>query len=482
MSDFLGVAVNLALLMLALGLIMLVNSRRLASALKRYAWVPQVVDSIGIPRHFRVKDVSGSGPAVLALRVRPWRRARFETARSVWIAAPAGGAGVLAVDGGRDLVWCRRLRQKTDHSQFATDTQHLATGRPKSRRASLATRRATPSRLRTAPRPPSGTVQASGSGIVRDAAGGTPTAVAPTETLSWPHVMRAFVFGVAVAVPIATAIAAVVASTGSVAAVVSLLLGGCVGYAVAVGGGALPVAVKRLIAVLATALGVTVWVYIGSRQDLEMTRAPLLLPGRTLAAAVAEDVRDDGWIVLFWLLPFLAAARTAAADPPSPQSANGAEPESATRGARLRAWCVGPGRWLIAATSLLIGLAACFVLARAQVESGTRDPMAGLVAGECFNDSQFAVVPCQQPHEDEAYYRYMLPRGPFPGDNRLQDAATNTCDDHLDAYVGSQYADTFYGWPDTPDQFQWAAGDRITICALSPMDNGKITGSARHAH
>jgi len=301
------------------------------------------------------------------------------------------------------------------------------------------------------------------------------------DTLSW-LVTRAFVFGVAAAIPVAEAVAAVVASSRSVAVLVSIVLGGGVGYAVAVGAGALPVAVKRLIAVLAAALGVRVWVYIATRQDLGITRAPLLLPGRTLAAAVAEDVRGNWWIVLFWLLPLLVAARSAATDPPAPHGVAGAEAESVTRRARLRAWCVGPGRWPIAATSLLVGLAACFILARQQVESGTGDPMARLLAGECFNDTQFAVVPCRQPHEDEAYYRYTLPRRPFPGDNRLRDAATNTCDGRLAAYVGAGHADTFYDWPITPDQFEWAAGDRLAVCVLSRGDDGKITGSAHQAH
>jgi hypothetical protein len=188
------------------------------------------------------------------------------------------------------------------------------------------------------------------------------------------------VFGVAAAVPVAAAIAAVVAWTGWVGGGLSVALGGCVGYAVAVGGGPLPVGVRRLIAVLATARGGAVWVYLLIRQDFGITRAPLLLPGTTLAAAVSQEVRGDGWSVLFWLLA-LVAAWTVAASPTAPHGAVSAEPGSVMGGARLHAGRIRSMIWLVVAASLFVGLAASYVLARTQVESGTADPPAHLVAG-----------------------------------------------------------------------------------------------------
>jgi hypothetical protein len=149
--------------------------------------------------------------------------------------------------------------------------------------------------------------------------------------------------------------------------------------------------------------------------------------------------------------------------------------------ARLYAWSVGPGRWPIAATSLLVGLVVANLFARVQVESGTTDPMTRLVVGECFNDSD-TVVACRHPHDDEVYYRFTLPRGPFLGDDHVNDAATAICDGHLNAYVGSQHADFYFDWPITPDQFEWAAGDHVAICGLSRMDEKTITDSAHQTH
>jgi hypothetical protein len=112
--------------------------------------------------------------------------------------------------------------------------------------------------------------------------------------------------------------------------------------------------------------------------------------------------------------------------------------------------------------------------------------MAGLTPGECFNLSapEFALVPCQQPHEDEAYYRYTLPTGPFPGDQRVQDTTMPTCNAQLSNYVLSDTMSSgeFFDWPITPDQSEWAAGDRVAICVLTRMDMKQITGSAHQAH
>jgi hypothetical protein len=77
-----------------------------------------------------------------------------------------------------------------------------------------------------------------------------------------------------------------------------------------------------LIAVPATALGIAVSEYLLVRQDVAITRAPLLLPIKTLAAAVAKDVQGDWWIVLFWLSRcwLLPRRRLRTSSPSSPAS------------------------------------------------------------------------------------------------------------------------------------------------------------------
>ena len=40
----------------------------------------------------------------------------------------------------------------------------------------------------------------------------------------------------------------------------------------------------------------------------------------------------------------------------------------------------------------------------------------------------------------------------------------------------------FFDWPITPDQSEWAAGDRVAICVLTRTDMKEITGSAHQAN
>lgn len=174
-------------------------------------------------------------------------------------------------------------------------------------------------------------------------------------------------------------------------------------------------------------------------------------------------------------------------DPTVPPDTTSAEPEPVSRHLRARhrrAGHIRPRRWAwgtgIAATSLLIVLAGWFY----PVGSGTDDPMTHLTTGACFNlsETQLAVVPCTQPHDDEAYYRDTFAPGTFPGDPVVANAAQSTCDAQLAGYVGSGHDDDLFDWPLAPDKSEWAAGIHYTVCALSRVDNRKMTGSARHAH
>jgi hypothetical protein len=182
-------------------------------------------------------------------------------------------------------------------------------------------------------------------------------------------------------------------------------------------------------------------------------------------------------------------------------------PEPETRAVPEDGRGAGPRRrrlaWWIAALGLtVVGLTAWLVLARtsggsrtgassvgsstgtSSVGSSTGDLLASLTIGACFNlsDTEWAVVPCTQPHDNQAYYRVTFPPGPFPGDPVVADAVMSTCDAHLDGYVGSGHAADFFDWPASPDQYEWAAGNQFTFCVLSRSDDGKLTGSAHQAH
>jgi hypothetical protein len=118
------------------------------------------------------------------------------------------------------------------------------------------------------------------------------------------------------------------------------------------------------------------------------------------------------------------------------------------------------------------------------VGSSTEDPTR-LTTGVCFHyvdPSGDVVVPCRQPHDSEAYYRYTFPPGPFPGYDAVWEAARNTCNAQLNRYVGPEAGGVFFAWMLTPDRSEWAAGNRLTVCVLSRIDGGKVTGSAHQAH
>ncbi len=160
-------------------------------------------------------------------------------------------------------------------------------------------------------------------------------------------------------------------------------------------------------------------------------------------------------------------------------------------------------RWIAAMGLTVVGLTAWFAFAHpfggssashASVGSKTGHSLVGssteaptrLTTGVCFNyvdPSAVAVLPCTQPHDSEAYYRYTLSPGPFPGYDAVWEAARNTCNAQLNRYVGPEVRGVFYvTWVLTPGQSEWAAGNRLTVCVLSRIDTGKATGSAHQGH
>ncbi|MFD8415964.1 septum formation family protein [Streptomyces sp. NPDC059650] len=117
--------------------------------------------------------------------------------------------------------------------------------------------------------------------------------------------------------------------------------------------------------------------------------------------------------------------------------------------------------------------------------------------GDCFNteddlaktqekegtQARFSVrtVPCDQPHEGEAYAVFDLEDGPFPGTEKAAAAAEEKCGGKaLTDYVGNaaklpKTLEVFYYYPQSSS---WALGDREVTCFLGTA-NGTSTGSAR---
>jgi hypothetical protein len=105
--------------------------------------------------------------------------------------------------------------------------------------------------------------------------------------------------------------------------------------------------------------------------------------------------------------------------------------------------------------------------------------------GECLDlvvDGTVGVdtvaVPCEEPHDAEAFQRVLLPAGPFPGDTAVADEADAACLEDFEGYVGAAYAESEY-WLDSvvPTEAGWSGGDREIVCLLVSGDGSPLVGS-----
>ncbi|MEU7556173.1 septum formation family protein [Streptomyces sp. NPDC044571] len=91
------------------------------------------------------------------------------------------------------------------------------------------------------------------------------------------------------------------------------------------------------------------------------------------------------------------------------------------------------------------------------------------------------VVPCDQPHEGEAYAVFTLEDGPYPGKEKIVRIATEKCGSAaLTAYTGDaaklpRKMEPIYNYPQSST---WDLGERNVICFLGDP-TGKSTGSVR---
>lgn len=111
-----------------------------------------------------------------------------------------------------------------------------------------------------------------------------------------------------------------------------------------------------------------------------------------------------------------------------------------------------------------------------------------LRVGDCFDDQDdespdgFPVVPCDQPHDNEVFFAFVVPGDDFPGQDALADQAAARCGDQpFTQYVGEPVEATalrvFYVLPsrETWERFD----DRTIICALYDEGRAPLEGSVR---
>ena len=110
--------------------------------------------------------------------------------------------------------------------------------------------------------------------------------------------------------------------------------------------------------------------------------------------------------------------------------------------------------------------------------------------GTCFNDqgdqgafdyTDFPVVGCEEPHDNEVYHLFQAPGGDaYPGNDRIAQVTRDGCLEAFPAYVGKAYTESaFEILPIPPSPTSWAGGDHEVVCAVYDARRQELTGSVR---
>ncbi|MBA3531902.1 MAG: septum formation family protein [Ardenticatenales bacterium] len=108
--------------------------------------------------------------------------------------------------------------------------------------------------------------------------------------------------------------------------------------------------------------------------------------------------------------------------------------------------------------------------------------------GDCFGDpgqddvSTLEAVPCDQPHDNEAYHLADYPAGPnepFPGEEEIDTFAEEACVTAFEEYVGLSFQESVFQVTYLqPTEETWEDGDREVVCTLY-SDEGPLEGSMK---
>ena len=121
------------------------------------------------------------------------------------------------------------------------------------------------------------------------------------------------------------------------------------------------------------------------------------------------------------------------------------------------------------------------------VGAGTIDVF-DLQVGDCFDDgdaysdeiSTLPAVPCNEPHDNEAYAAFNVSLDSYPGDIAMWEMANEECYNRFESFVGRDYESSRYDYFTLhPTSQSWAQNDREVVCAIYDMDLRKLTGSVR---
>jgi hypothetical protein len=112
-----------------------------------------------------------------------------------------------------------------------------------------------------------------------------------------------------------------------------------------------------------------------------------------------------------------------------------------------------------------------------------------VVVGDCFDDpmgdtddwvevDDVRLVPCDDPHDLEAFHSFELPDGDLPSEAALDERIDEACIPAFEEFVGQTYEDSELDLAFlTPTEESWAEGDRRVLCSIYAMDQTKLRGS-----
>ncbi|MGA5700802.1 DUF4190 domain-containing protein [Peterkaempfera bronchialis] len=123
-----------------------------------------------------------------------------------------------------------------------------------------------------------------------------------------------------------------------------------------------------------------------------------------------------------------------------------------------------------------------------QVTERTEAYVDDLRVGDCFDRHSptalhdLALLPCDEPHEAEAYGIVTYAGGAYPGSRKVQDFAEKRC-----AGLAADYNPDIWAYPDTletryywPDRDQWEDDDPTAVCFFTDT-RGSWTGTLRRS-
>jgi hypothetical protein len=116
-------------------------------------------------------------------------------------------------------------------------------------------------------------------------------------------------------------------------------------------------------------------------------------------------------------------------------------------------------------------------------EGGDADVLS-LNVGDCISDSGTAttvgslpVVPCDEPHDSEVYFSYMIPGDEIPAEAEMNQIISEQCTSAFETFIGMPYEQSVLDYTSLfPTAGSWDQGDREVLCmAVDPA--GDVTGT-----